>query len=355
MKGMRAVAALTENSLKTAIKNRKFQNAYYFYGRDAAAVEEYTKNLVSKIVGKDNADYNLHSFEGKSLDIDTFSDACDALPVFADYVCCTVRDLNAESLLTGPLNRIISIIDDLPESTVLIFYYTSVDVTDGRKYPTAKNKKLMDAVNKVGGVCNFALKTPGVLANEIMAKASKAGCGMTRDAAVFLAEQCLCNKLIINNEIDKLTAYAKGNEITVDTVRAVSPRQIETTAFDLARAITQMDRAAAMRLLNDLTEEKTEPISILYAVTNNMLDLYRARTAVSCGKTVGDVKEDFGYSKVLSFRVDNAFREVNRISMPHIRMCMKVLADTDAAMKSSKTPTQTLLEEAVVKMLMFRG
>ena len=60
---MKAVAAVTENDLKTAIKNRQFKNAYYFYGRDIAAVEAYTKNLVSKIVDKDNADYNLHSFD----------------------------------------------------------------------------------------------------------------------------------------------------------------------------------------------------------------------------------------------------------------------------------------------------
>lgn len=352
---MKAVAAVTENDLKTAIKNRQFKNAYYFYGRDIAAVEAYTKNLVSKIVDKDNADYNLHSFDGKTFDLDIFSDACDGLPVFAEYVCCTVCDLNAEQLNADALNSIISIIGNLPESTVLIFYYTSVDVTDGKKYPTAKNKKLMDAVNKAGGVCNFALKTPAALSKEIMAKVSKAGCGISREAAVFLAEQCLCNTLMIENEIDKLTAYAQGNEITVDTVRALSPRQIETTSFDLAKAITRMDSATAIRLLNDLTEEKTEPISILYAITGNMLDLYRARTAISCGKGPEDVKADFGYSKVLSFRVDNAFRDVNRISMPHIRMCMKVLAETDSAMKSTKTPPQTLLEEAVVKMLSFRG
>lgn len=352
---MKTVAVITENILKTAIKNRQFNNAYYFYGKDIAAVEAYTKSLVSRIVDKENADYNLHSFDGKTFDLDMFSDACDGLPVFAEYVCCTVCDLNAESLNADGLNSIISIVSNLPESTVLIFYYTSVDVTDGKKFPTAKNKKLMDAVNKVGGVCNFGLKTPAVLAKEIMAKVSKAGCGISREAAAFLAEQCLCNTLIIENEIDKLTAYARGNEITVDTVRMLSPRQIETTSFDLARAITRLDSAAAMRLLNDLTEEKTEPISILYAITGNMLDLYRARTAISCGRSPEDVKNDFGYSKVLSFRVDNAFRDVNRISMPHIRMCMRVLAEADAAMKSSKTPPQTLLEEAVVKMLSFRG
>lgn len=344
------MAIITESELKTSLKNRQFRNAYYFYGRDIAAVELYAKGFISKIAGGDNADYNLHSFDGKNFDSDSFSDACDALPVFSDYVCCAVCDLNADSLLADDIKRISEIISDLPESTVVIFYYTSVDVTDGKKYPTAKNKKLMDAVGKVGGVCNFALKTPAVLAKEIMARVSKAGCGISKDAAVFLAEQCLCNTLMIGNEIDKLTAYAAGSEITVETVRLLSPRQLDTKSFDLANALSRMDAKTAMRLLGELCEEKVDPMAVLYAVTGSMTDLYRARAAMASRKTPEDVKEDFGYSKALSFRVDNAFRDVQRISMPHLRECMKILAETDAAMKSLKTPPQTLLEEAVVKM-----
>ena len=260
---MKTVAVVTENDLKLALKNRQYMRAYYFYGKDIAAVESYTNSLASRIVDKENETYNLHRFDGKNLDFDIFSDACEALPFFADHVCCTVCDLNAEKLTADMLDRLAEIVRNLPDSTILIFYYTSVDVTDGKKYPTPKNKKLMDAVGKVGGVCNFALKTPAVLSKEIMAKVSGAGCGISRDAAIFLAEQCLCNSLIIGNEIDKLTAYASGNEITIDMIRELSPRQIEATSFDLAKAIVRMDVKNAMRLFNDLSAERIEPISIL--------------------------------------------------------------------------------------------
>ncbi|MBP1559658.1 MAG: DNA polymerase III subunit delta [Oscillospiraceae bacterium] len=348
------MAVVTENDLKLAIKNRQYQRAYYFYGKDIAAAENFTKALVSRIVNKGDETYNLHSFDGKDIDLDMLSDACEALPMFADYVCCTVCDLNAESLSADRLERLIGIVSGLPDTTVLFFYYTSVDVTDGKKYPTAKNKKLMDAVGKVGGVCNFALKTPAVLAKEIMAKVSKAGCGISKDAAAFLAEQCSCNTLMIENEIDKLTSYAQGGEITMETVKMLSPRQIETTVYDLTRAITRMDTRTAMRLFNDLTEQKTEPIVILYAISGNMLDLYRAAAAMANRKSPSDVKADFGYAKNVEFRVDNAFRDIQRISMPHMRRCMQILAETDAAMKSMKTDPVTLLEEALIKMLAYR-
>lgn len=347
------MAAVTESDLKSAVRDRRFSRAYYFYGRDGAAVEKYTKDIVSLLVKKGGEAYNLHDFDGKNFDMDEFSDACEALPVFADYVCCTVSDLNAEGLPADALKRLSEIVSDLPETTVLIFYYTSVDVTDGKKYPTPKNKKLMDAVGKVGTVCNFALKTPAFLAKEIMAKVSKAGCGISREAAVFLAEQCACNTLMIENETDKLISYAAGNEITAETIKALSPVQLETTAFDLAKAITRMDTKTAMRLFGELAQEKTEPIVILYSVTGSMLDLYRARTAMASGKGPEDVKEDFGYAKNVGFRVDNAFRDVRKLSVSRLRMCVRTLAETDIAIKSMKTDPMVLLEEAIVKMLEF--
>ncbi len=347
------MAVVTENDLKLAIRDRKFSRAYFFYGKDAAAAESYTKSIVSRTVKSGDEAYNLHAFDGKNFDMESFSDSCEALPVFAERVCCTVCDLNAEGLPADSLKRLTEIISNLPDTTLLIFYYTSVDVCDGKKYPTAKNKKLMDAVGKVGGVCNFALKTPSVLAKEIMAKVSKEGCGISREAAYFLAEQCSCNTLMIGNETDKLIAYAAGNEITVDTVKALSPGQLDTTSFDLAEAITAMNAASAMKLLGDLKAEKAEPIAILYSVTGSMLDLYRARAALAAGKSAADVKEDFGYAKNLGFRVDKAFKCVQKISMPHIRMCIKTLAETDIAMKSMKTDSMVLLEEAIVKMLKY--
>ncbi len=351
---MKTLALASENDLKLALKNRQFMRAYYFYGKDAAAAENFKAHFVSKIVDRENADYNFHSFDGKNFDLDAFSDACEALPFFAERVCCTVCDLNADILGADDLKRLTEIVTDLPESTTVIFYYISVDVNGGKKYPTAKNKKLMDAVSKVGSVCNFALKTPSVLAKEIMAKASAAGCGISRDAAIFLAEQCLCDTMTINGEMDKLTSYAGGNEITEDMIRELSPRRIDTTAFDLVKAIARMDVNNAMKLFNDLMAENAEPVPVLYAISGNMLDLYRAGTAISCRRSPADVKEDFGYSKTLAFRVDNAFRDINKISLPHIRMCIKVIADTDAALKSSKTDKWVLLEEAIIKMLSFR-
>ena len=157
------MAVVTENDIKTAVKNNNYSRAYYFYGKDAVAVEKYTKALSARLVSKDDETYNLHSFDGKNLDIELLADSCEALPMFSDYVCCVVSDLNAETLTADQLNSIIDVVKNLPESTVLIFYYTSVDVTDGKKYPTTKNKKLMEEKNIEKTLCRRKLQNKKIM------------------------------------------------------------------------------------------------------------------------------------------------------------------------------------------------
>ncbi|MGN0587226.1 MAG: DNA polymerase III subunit delta [Oscillospiraceae bacterium] len=352
------MAVVSDSDLKASVKCGKIDKVYYLYGKDTAAVEAYKNMIISKVVRKGDEVYNLHVFDGTELDFNELTEACEALPMFAEYVCCVVSDLNAETLSPDQISMLVKMVADLPDTTVLIFYYAAFDIDEAKKNAknksSSKNKKLQDAVTKHGTVCEFKFKTADMLAKDIMAKAAKCGGAISRDAAFDLAELCACNTMMVGNELDKLLSYAEGNEITRQMVAMLCPRQIETTSFDLAKAIARRDRASSLRLLNDLNLEKTEPMAVLYAVTGNMLDLYRAKVASGEGKNPSDVMADFKYPGNLSFRVNNAFRDVRKYSTAHLRACMRILVETDVSMKSSKTDKWTLIEEAVVKMLSIR-
>ncbi|MCL2054606.1 MAG: DNA polymerase III subunit delta [Oscillospiraceae bacterium] len=342
---------LTDTDLRASIKNGKIEKAYYFYGKDTAMTEHYLKFLLSKTLKKGDEVCNLHKFEGKDLELGALADACEALPLFADYVCVSVRDLNAESLNADDLKRLVSIVSDLPDSTVLIFSAASIDLNDGKKYPTAKNKKLLDAVSKAGAVCEFKYKTASALGGDIVKKVNRSGSVISKQAAEHLANLCGCDTMSVGNEIAKLLAYANGGEITIDMINMLTPRRLESTTFDLAKAAARRDGRTAIRLLGELTEQRVEPISVMYALTANMVDLYRARTAMASGKNANDVVNDFNYPKNLSFRVNNAFRDVRSFSASHLRECMKILTEADIAIKSLRTDKQVILEETVVKLV----
>ena len=339
------------SELKSSVKCDGLKNLYYLYGKDIVSVETAYKFICNAAVKKGGEVYNMHTFDGRYFNIDEFTDACEALPMFADFVLCTVNDLNADDLNADDLNWLIKFISDLPETTILVFYYTGIDITGGKKALTAKNKKLSDVVAKQGKVCNFDHKTPDVLAKEIMSKCTKAGASISKENALLIVYQCCSDTLIISNETDKLIAYCGKNEITKKNIEELCPRQMDAKTYDLANAVVRRDKIRAVSIMNDLKHEMTEPISILYAVTGSMLDMYRAKIALGSRRTTGDVMNDFKYQKNLSFRVNNAFRDVRYYSVRDLRKCLRILTETDVAMKSTKMDNMILLEEAIIKML----
>ena len=341
---------IIENELKANIRATQFKNAYLFYGKDIVSIEKYKNGLVSKTVKTDDV-YNYHVFDGKNFDFNEFYEACEALPMFADHVCCIVSDLIASKDGKDMLADVIKYIPEIPETTIVVFFYTSIDITEGKKFPSPKYKKLVDVVSKKGDVCAFELKTPEELAKAITATAAKNGCSISKENAVYLAKLCGCDSMITANEMDKLIAFKNDGEITREDIDLVSPRQLDATTYKLASSIARRDKFGSVKLLNDLILEKEEPIKIIYAISGNILDLYRVKLGIGSRKSTGEIISDFEYKKNTEFRVNNAYRDARFYSASHLRKCLKILTETDYKIKSSKTDSIVLLQEAIVEML----
>ncbi len=349
------MALISDNELKSAIKFGNFTNIYYFYGKDNAMINIAVNNLKKKVVDKDYEDFNYHFFDGKNINWDGFTDAVEAYPLFAERSLVVVNDLNAEKIGKDRLTWLIKYLADIPNTTMILFYTSSLDVTNGRKNPTAENKKLIDFVAKNGTATDFAYRTPYALAKDIVKKSERAKVHIDVKIAQIIAENCSCNTLLIGSEVDKMINFVGENGvIDREVVEELCVKTTEVTAFNLANAVAQNNRGKAFKCLEDLYNERVEPTIILSAVSGSLLDLYRAKLAITYGKSSSDVVADFKYQRNLAFRVDNAFRDSRLFSLSHLRYCIKILSETDVFMKSAKIDQQVLLEKAIIKMLCAR-
>ena len=345
------MSALNSTELAKKLKKEEYSSVYYFYGKDIMSIEQYTKRLVQKLVSDDDVIYNLHKFIGKNMDLSAFADTVEALPVFAPYVCITVNDLNAEELNSEELNYLLKILEDVPDTTVIIFYNTAIDIYGGKKFPTAKNKKIIDFISKKGDTCEFSIKTPAELSKTIISSVEKGGCSISKQNAEYIAELCLSDQIMISGEIAKLTSYAMGREITKEDIDSLVSRQFNSNAFDLSKAVVSFNKRRALALLDELFYQRAEPIAVLAAITMSFMDMYRASLAVVRGFYPTDVISDFGYKANRKFAVEYAFRDCRKINIRHLRKCIKILADTDSELKSSKTDGRIILEKAIVEMV----
>ncbi|MGN0666915.1 MAG: DNA polymerase III subunit delta [Huintestinicola sp.] len=346
---------VTSKELDRIIKSGDHSSVYYIYGTDLYSVGQYKKALVSSIVKPGDEAYNLHEFQGKDFELEKFADVCEAFPMFADRLCVTVSDLDLESekLKDDRMKLLLDTVMNLPETTTVVFFTANIDICDGKKYPTAKNKRLVDAVSKAGIVCEFKTKTKNDIVKEIRSLVSSAGCTIDDKAASVLCDRCLSDLMVISCEIEKLTAYVSGGNITAETVAMLTPESDDAKSYFLADAIAAGNMSLAMEIFNELVDMKNDPVYLLYVITGGMNDLYRARIALDNGKSASEVAEDFRYSKSTAFRIEKSMRSVRNVSTEHLRSCMELLTETDIRFKTgagneSKT---VLLEQAIVKML----
>ncbi|MBR1591925.1 MAG: DNA polymerase III subunit delta [Ruminococcus sp.] len=359
---------LDQKSLISRLKKNQLANIYYIYGSDIISVENITRQIVKAAVG-DNEEFALTKINGKYIDLSSLEDTIGMMPMMSDYNCILINDYNCEKPLEDMRGRkaedinkqLFNILKDIPPATVVIFNVTGFEVETRYDYKSRKNvikdknKKLADLAAKNGILCECAVKNANELAKDIVNKVSSRG-GMIRlENARELAEMCLCDTIAVNNEIDKLCAYAQGREITGDIINLLVRRQNDMTVYKLANAVALMDRNAAFGAIDELNIDNNNKMLILTVVSGTFVDLYRAACAIKSGKSIDDTVRDFGYPANRAFVMKNAFRDCSGMSINRLRDCVKIMRDTAVQFSSSSTEPRIILEQAVTKMLMTKN
>ena len=353
------MSTVDHRTIEKNLKNGQIDNFYYIYGQNTTGVQKLTRQIIKTVVG-DNEDFSLTRFDGKRLDLSELRDTIQIMPMMSEYNCVLVNDYDCEKpreemrgqTADGLNKKLLEILKDVPESTVIIFNVTGFEVKTKKGKIADKNKKLADFIGKNGVVCEIGLLTQKEMTDFIISGVSGGGCRISRQNAQELADMCLYDILTVENEINKLCSYARDREITRDMLELLVHRQVNITVFQLADAVASFNRQSAFNALNELMTDKNNRGSVLANIINSFLDMYRASCAKSSGKSIPDVMSDYSY--VWEFRVRNAFRDSSRMSTARIRACIKILRDTAEKLNSTSADEKTVLEQAVTEMLMTK-
>lgn len=351
------MALLTASALGKTIRENDIDSLYYFYGHDTAALESFTKRLVNKLCPADAQVMNFHKLDGKNLDFPMLTDACEALPFMAERVVVTINDLNIDAVTKDDLDDLKKILGSLGETTTVIIYATGVDLFKNKKYLTDKNKRFADFCEKHGTVCNFEYKRASDLGKSISTYLAKSGCTITKSNAEYLANLCLCDTAFISKELEKLSAYAEGREVTREDIDLLCIRRIESDGYSLAINILRGNAAMVFTRLRELDVQNYEPYAIIGIIGFSLADIYRAKLARSSCRSVADVAKDFSYAKNREFAVKNAYSECGNISAERIRKTLEILSETDLMLKTrsrGKDGDMLTLEQGLARSMALR-
>lgn len=339
--------ALNELELKKQISAGNFSRLYFIYGEEKYLIKHYSSLIVKKAVDPSFADFNMHTYDGKSIDYDEVTQAAEALPMMSERTLIVIKDLALDSLSADSSDKFIRLIEDIPDTTVILISNPTLDVN----MKSAKGKKLLAEIDKYG--CSIALEHAGQsqLVKLIEKGAQSRGCMISPNDARYLITVVGDDMTVIINELDKICAYAKQGEVTRQHIDSVVVKNVQAKVFDLTKALTAGNCDLAMEILDTLISMKEEPINILGALITPYVDMYRAKVYVSGGMRAEDAAKDFNY-KNKEFRLTNGARSASKYSVTQLRTFLNILNDADILLKSTSISGRIVLEQTITKLFL---
>lgn len=338
---------ITEAELKKHIKNKNFSPVYMICGSEQLFVKKYTEMLAKAVTGKHPSDFNYHIFSG-IFELDDFAASLHMIPFMSEYNCVLATDIAFDEMDKGSINRLSDIVSAEHEGTILIISMPS--------YIPQKNKadydKFLKKVEKTGIVCEFSKLNSNVLEKYVAKWANENGKIISQINAVKLISYCGDDLNMLRNEIDKISAYAKGEEITLEDIEKLAAVTLETKVYALSDAVLKGEGQKAYQSLDLLFYQKEEPARILYAMSDAYVDAYRIRVANECGIMPKEVASDFAYRN-RAFALDKARRATATVSTEALRQSLDVLVEAEMRFKTSSVNARIYMEQIIAQLLLI--
>lgn len=341
---------INEQKIKDDLKSGKLSPVYFLYGEEIFLVKTYADKIKNKALGGDESGINLVE-TGGNPDFSKLSDHIEAVPFFSDYKVIMINDFNPEVLANqteDEMEIFQNVLSNMPETAVLIFYNTGISFSAR----SAKVKKVWEIIKKYAAVCEFKPLSLKEVTNIIYKKVEKEKRTISPANAEYLAEITLCDLNLASSETRKLCNYVdEGKEITREIIDVMVEKRLETKVFSLSDAMLRHNKKEAFRILNELFEQRAEPVVILATLSSAYSEFYIDKAAVNSSIPFNQVASDCGYTGFKANYASKKYNQAKTMDSNSLRQAMSVIYDTDIKLKSVKIDGRLLLEETVLKLM----
>lgn len=340
---------IDEEKLNKIIKSEIKDNIFFIFGDDDYLKEFYCGKLTSAIVSEELKFFNYHVYQDDSVPIETIFADGDNLPMMSDRTCLLVRNFPLHEMKKETMEYFEKGLKNLPETTVLIFYYDTIEIIYNVK-KTSKWSPVINMISKYGLVAQIDHRTPAKMAKMLVSRAKDRGTTIDSEEAMYLISCVGEDMQTLLNEFNKVCAFSRGEKITKEMIDATAVKSVEANVFDISIAILNSDIDRAFEILNELLRIKTELQPILGALASTYVNIYRYKAAMNSNRGYTDFAETFGYKGNPSYTFNKLYNYTKRTNISTIRKALDILADADVRSKSTKVDDKILLTETIAKL-----
>ena len=338
---------VTETQLSSDIKKGKFSTVYFLYGEESFLTKTYAKRIKTKALGDEQTDINLLELDGNP-DLSMLSDHVEALPFFSEHRVIMINDFDPEKISEDETEAFTQLIQNVPDTTILVFYLTSCSIS----LRSQRMKNLFATIKQYACVCEFKQLNKIKVGDLISKKVAKQKRLISPTNAEYLAEITTCDMNLASAETTKLCCYVgEGQEITREIIDIMVAKQLETKVYTLADAMVSGNKSKSFRILDELFEQRVDPIPVLAALSTAYSEYYYSKTAKNMDIIPQQMASDFGYSGAKASFAAKKYNEAARMEIDKLRKQMQIIFEADVKCKSTSVDKRVLLEETVLKLI----
>ena len=325
---------MTQNELRERINTGNLEGIFLFCGEEDYLKRHYLGELRRRIVTDEGIAPFVHFvFDGAEIDIAALLDVVRTPSMFGEGKLIEWHNADLDAMKENALKAFEAFCEEVaaePGNTLVITATAEGMDTGSERRPS----KLLTRLSKCLTPVPFYRSTDTALVSWIRRHFVAEGLSFTDDLPAAMLARVGHDMDTLSNEIQKLSAYAKANNIatlTESELAFVCIRTVESDAFSLTNALLDGKTEEAYRYLGDMKQRRVDPISVLGQVAKLYADLLSVALLADEGLGEKEIAKMLGMHE---YRAGLYFRTAKRMGVSAVEEKLALCTRIDAALKS---------------------
>ncbi len=325
---------LSYSDLESRLEER-IDPVYLLVGDQDLLRELAAAKLQNAVVGEAPSPFNFERFDGETGDASRIVMSANMMPLLGGRRLILVK--RASRLIESEAS-LQAYVENPNPSTVLVL--------DLDKKPDGRRKGWKD-LEKSAAVVACDAPDPWELQEWVAEEGRARKLKLGREETRYLVTEIGSDLRRLSNELEKLSLYASGDRLDLETMAEVLGRGRAQSVFKFTDAVASGDAGSALRLLGRLLEEGEPPLRILALLDRLVGQLRIAKDAQASGRKDSSLAGLLGAPPSAAKALGERAR---RLSREFLRRAVDALADTDRLLKSSRLPHRVVMEGLVLEL-----
>lgn len=323
--------------IKESVASGKIPTLYLWYGQDRFLIQEGLKVLKSFYFMRDPSGSGIEQVSAKELSPAVIVERANTMSFFANRLIVVEDVTYFKDGQTADLEPFLEYCANPNPSTCLLFIAESVH----------RGRKFYKALDKTGEIIEFCEpKRPQDWLAWVQSELKVRGKFMDHQVASQFIEWTGPHTGILCQELDKLIIFVgERQKITSEDVKAITPRSIETSIFDLLDAVASRSSAKALQALHEVLRK--EPALKVLALLVRQVRLLLGCDALR--RRGGNVAEAASVLGISPYEAQKVWQQSVKLSTEQLSKALRECLNTDLALKTGGGDPGLLLEIMIVK------